>query len=336
MQEPPPPPFAVIIGPTAGGKSSLAIEMARRLADGAVPGLGPGEIVTADSMQVYRGMDIGTAKPTAAERIGAPHHLIDLRDPVESFSVDEWLGMAEGTIADIRARGAVPIVVGGTLLYAKAFLEGLFEGPPADEELRAELSAMEPRERRRRLELVDPEAAQRIHANDLRRTIRALEVHHLTGRPISALQQQWESGAARQGAVVVGLEWATESLNKRINARVKHMVDEGLVDEVRELWLAGKFGRQSREALGYKQFVEEFEKDPRLAEGGRRGAALEAAIEAVKIETRRFAKNQRTWLRRLKAAHAGIWLDSAIAPQEGWAETVINGIYKDSDRSKSV
>jgi len=135
---------------------------------------------------------------------------------------------------------------------------------------------------------------------------------------------------------VVGLDWATETLNKRINARVKHMIEEGLVDEVRELWLAGKFGRQSREALGYKQFVEEFEKDPRLAEGGRRGAALEAAIEAVKIETRRFAKNQRTWLRRLKGAHSGIWLDSTITPQEGWADAVIERIYKDSDRSKSV
>jgi len=174
LEDSPPPPFPVIIGPTAGGKSSLAIEIARRLADGAAPGLGPGEIVTADSMQVYRGMDIGTAKPTVAERMGAPHHLIDLREPVESFSVDEWLGMAEGAIADIRARGAVPIVVGGTLLYAKAFLEGLFDGPPADEELRAELSAMDPRERRLMLETVDPEAAQRIHANDLRRTIRAL------------------------------------------------------------------------------------------------------------------------------------------------------------------
>ncbi len=335
LDEPPAQPFPVVIGPTAGGKSTLAIDLARRLAAGALPGFGPGEIVTADSMQVYRGMDIGTAKPTPAERSGVPHHLIDIREPSEAFSVDEWLGMAEATIADILARGGTPIVVGGSLLYAKAFLEGLFEGPPADDALRSELEGLDPQERRRMLETVDPEAAIRIHPNDLRRTIRALEVHRLTGQPISDLQRQWESGATRPGAVVIGLEWPTEALNRRINARVKAMIDDGLLEEVGDLWLAGKLGRQAREALGYKQFVEEFEKDPRLAERGRRTAAIEAAIEAVKIETRRFAKNQRTWLRRLKAVHAGCWLESATIPPEQWVEQALDRLRLESERSGS-
>lgn len=336
MNDHPPPPLPVIIGATASGKSALAIELALRLADGAVPGLGPGEVVSADSMQVYRGMDIGTAKPSPAERLGVPHHLIDIRETTEPFSVDEWLGMAEGAIADIRARGATPIVVGGSLLYAKAFLEGLFDGPPADETIRQELLQMDPRDRRRLLESIDPAAAARIHFNDIRRTVRALEVHRLTGRPISALQQQWETGGAREGSVVVGIEWPTEALNKRINARVKTMVDDGLIDEVRELWLAGRLGRQAREALGYKQFVEVFEQDPRSAEGGRRTAAIEAAIEAVKVETRRFAKNQRTWLRRLKAAHGGVWLNAAATPESEWSTSVIRGVFSGADRSNSV
>ncbi len=338
MDESPTTPFPVIVGPTAGGKSTLAVRIAQRLANGKAPGFGPGEIVTADSMQVYRGMDIGTAKPTMAEREGIPHHLINLRDPHESFSVDDWLGLAEGTIADIRARGGTPIVVGGTLLYVKAFLEGMFDGPPADETLRMELEAMDPRERRAMLESVDPEAAARIHFNDKRRTIRAIEVHRLTGRPISSWQQQWETGSGRVGAEVIGLDWPTEHINRRINARVKAMVDDGLVDEVRDLWLDGRLGKQAREALGYKQFVELYDAEPKLAETGRRTAAVEAAIELVKVETRRFAKNQRTWLRRLKGSHEGLWIDVGATPADSadpldrWAEMVTDHLCAASDR----
>lgn len=279
--------FPVIVGPTAGGKSAVAVEVALALKErGFSYG---GEIVTADSMQVYRGMDIGTAKPTNDERRGVTHHLIDLVEPTESFTVDRWLERAESCIADLRQRGVVPVVVGGTHFYVKALLEGLFEGPAGDQQVRAELTAMDPFERRAMLERLDPLAAQRIHPNDVRRTVRALEVLKLTGKPISEHQTQWDAGRGRADALLVVLEWQIPDINRRINARVKQMVEQGLVEEVRGLWEARRLGTQAREALGYKQLIEHFE--------GR--SSLDDAIERIKIETRRFAKNQRTWLRRL-------------------------------------
>lgn len=281
--------FPVILGPTAGGKSAFAVELAMRLRES--HGL-PAEIVTADSMQVFRGMNIGTAKPTAAERRGIAHHLIDLVEPTEPFSVDQWLSRANPLIDELRARDAVPIVVGGTNLYIKALLEGLFEGPPADEVLRAQLSALTREELRARLLAADPAAATRIHPNDVRRSVRALEVFAATGKPISEHQQQWDAGGARKDALLVFLDWPAEAINPRINARVKHMFEYGLVEECRALWQANRLGPQAREALGYKQLIEHLE--------GR--ATLEDAFEAIKIETRRFAKNQRTWLRRLSTA----------------------------------
>ena len=293
--------FPVIVGPTAGGKSALAMALARALERDGLP---PGEIVTADSMQVYRGMDIGTAKPTAEERASVPHHLIDIAHPAQSFSVEQWLRAAEALINDLRRRERTPIVVGGTHFYVKALIEGLFEGPAGDAALRARLGA-EPREALRvRLELVDPAAAARIHPNDLRRTIRALEVFELTGAPISQHQQQWDAGNVRPDVLLIGLEWETEDLNRRINARVKQMVERGLVEEARSLWSAGALGPQAREALGYKQLIEHFE----------RRATLDDAIEQIKIETRRFAKNQRTWLKRLRAIPGSMWIAGEVPP----------------------
>lgn len=292
--------FPVIVAPTAGGKSAVAVALAHTLAASA---MGPGEIVTADSVQVFRGLDIGSAKPTMEEREGVPHHLIDLVEPddPQPFTVDRWLSRAEATIAEIRSRGATPIVVGGTNLYVKALLEGLFEGPPADPELRAVLSALSPQELRRRLEAVDPASALRIHPNDVRRTIRALEVQQATGKPISALRTQWDTGQTRDDALLIGLEWPVDLLNRRINARVRKMFELGLVDEVRSLHDAGRLGAQAREALGYKQLREHFE--------GR--CPMEEAVERIKIETRRFAKNQRTWLRRLRMTPGSVWLSAA-------------------------
>ncbi|MFM9958500.1 MAG: tRNA (adenosine(37)-N6)-dimethylallyltransferase MiaA [Phycisphaerales bacterium] len=291
--------FPVIIGPTAGGKSSLAVELCLSLAARGRRA----EVVTADSMQVYRGMDIGTAKPTAVERGGVPHHLIDLVEPTESFTVDQWLKLANGLIDELRGRGVTPVVVGGTNLYVKALLEGLFEGPAADAPLRERLSAMDPATRRAELERVDPEAARRIHFNDVRRTVRALEVFHLTGTPISEHQSQWESEAGvRQDAVVIGLEWETETINRRINARVKQMVEQGFVEEVRGLLERRAMGAQAREALGYKQLAAALEC------GGTAGQ-IDDAVEKTKIETRRFAKNQRTWLKRFRALPGAVWLD---------------------------
>jgi tRNA dimethylallyltransferase len=188
--------------------------------------------------------------------------------------------------AEIRARGSVPIVVGGTNLYIKAFLEGLFEGPEPDETVRAALQAIPQADRRAELERVDPAAAARIHPNDERRTVRALEVYRQTGVPITEHQKQWDRGA-RDDARLFGLTWPTEPLNRRINARVKEMMAGGLLDEVTRL--RDRLGPQAREALGYKQLLE-------YLSGGR---TLDEAVETTKIETRRFAKNQRTWLRRL-------------------------------------
>ncbi|MEQ9617007.1 MAG: tRNA (adenosine(37)-N6)-dimethylallyltransferase MiaA [Phycisphaerales bacterium] len=307
------PRMPVIVGPTAGGKTGLAVRVAHALI-----GLGHAgtEIVSADSMMVYRGMDIGTAKPSDEDRRGVPHRLIDVVDPHERFNLELWLDRAERAIDEIRAPGGVPIVVGGTHLYVKALLEGLFEGPSADDTIRAELTAMDPTARRALLERVDPESAGRIHANDVRRTVRALEVWKLTGAPISAQQSQWDEGRARDDAVLVGLVWSSEGVNRRINARVKAMVDAGFVEEARGLWEAGAYGEQSREALGYKQFIAHFE--------GR--CSLEEAIERIKIETRRFAKNQRTWLRRLRATPGSVWIEMEETSEEIATERIVRAV----------
>ena len=282
--------FPVIVGPTAGGKSSVAMALASRLADRGVSA----EIISADAFQVYRGMDIGTAKPAPADRAAVPHHAIDIRDPTEAFTVDEWLAIAEEQIQRVRSAGGIPIVVGGTHFYVKALLEGLFEGPTPDPELRASLQAIDASSLRAELEQIDPKAAERIHPNDRRRTIRAIEVHRQTGIPISEHQKQWDA-ARRDDAILVALQWPVEQINSRINSRVRDMITAGLVEEAHGLWEAGGFGPQSREAIGYRQFIAHFEGQ----------STQEEAVEAIKIETRRFAKSQRTWIRRLLAGPPG-------------------------------
>lgn len=315
--------FPVIVGPTAGGKSALAVELCLALAAQGRPA----EVVTADSMQVYRRMDIGTAKPTPQERRGVPHHLIDLVDPTGLFTVDQWLDRAEGLINELRARGVVPVVVGGTNLYVKALLEGMFEGPGADPALRAELTALDPAVRRAELERADPAAAARIHPNDTRRTVRALEVFRLTGVPISALQSQWDS-TPREDALVIGLEWPTETINRRINARVKDMVAHGFIEEVRALVNDHALGPQAKEALGYKQIA------AALAAGGS-PFAIDDAIEKTKIETRRFAKNQRTWLKRFRATPGTVWLDAASwEPTPQSLAPLIDALAKNPERER--
>lgn len=304
-----PDPFPVIVGPTAGGKSSLALAVARCFMERGRPA----EIVSADSVQIFRHMDIGSAKPTPDERRLVTHHLIDVVEPEDRFTVHDWLAAADRAIDDIRARGHIPVVVGGTNLYIKALLEGLFEGPEPDEALRDSLRAMTQADRRAELERVDPAAAGRIHPNDERRTVRALEVYRQTGVPISDHQKQWDdAGRLRPGARLVGLDWATEAINRRINARVREMMETGLLDEVSAL--APRLGPQAREALGYKQILRH------LAGGW----MLDEAVEQIKIETRRFAKNQRTWLRRLRATPGSRWFCPQEEPSEKIARSVVD------------
>lgn len=298
--QPTTPSIPVIVGPTAGGKTALALELVRALGERGQAA----EIVTADAYQIYRGLDIGTAKPTAQEQAAAPHHLIDLVEPTESFTVHDWLSRADALTADLLARGITPVVVGGTNLYVKAYLEGLFDAPEPSEAIRAQVRAMPQPERRERLAVADPEAFERIHAADERRTSRALTVFLQTGTPITDLQQQWDRAKSlRPGVRLIGLDWPVEAINARINARVKKMIEAGLVEEARQLWESGKLGpegSQAREAIGYKQLIPHFE-------GLSKNATLEACIERIKIDTRRFAKNQRTWLKRFRIVPGARW-----------------------------
>ncbi|MGV6813652.1 MAG: tRNA (adenosine(37)-N6)-dimethylallyltransferase MiaA [Phycisphaerales bacterium] len=294
--------YPVIVGPTAGGKTALGVELAHRFAS---QRQSRSEVVTADAYQIYRDLTIGTAKPTIEERRGIPHHLLDLVGLKERFTVHDWLGLADPLIAEMEANRITPVVVGGTNLYIKALLDGLFSAPEPSAEIKARLEAqieaMDQPDRRAMLAEVDPKAYERIDGADLRRTRRALEVYLQTGTPITDLQQQWESSKpSRPEAVLVGLDWPTALINSRINQRVKQMIEMGLVDEARAIFDADGFGDQSREAIGYKQLIAHFE--------GR--CTLDEAIERIKIDTRRFAKNQRTWLKRLRRRPGTIWLEA--------------------------
>ncbi len=285
MSPPLPTSTPVIAGPTAGGKSSLALTLARHMRTLGIES----RLISADAYQIYCGMDIGTAKPSPEERSEFPHELIDIVDPTESFSVSQWLTRADEAIAATRRAGQLPIVVGGTHLYIQSLLQGLFEGPEPDEALRDQLRLLSTQARREELQRVDPAAADRIHPNDERRTIRALEVYRQTGVPLSTLQTQWQADNPRPDLQLIILEVDPALLNRRINARVRAMIEQGLEAEVRDLLAADRLGPQAREALGYKQLIPCISGKTPILEG----------VERTKIETRRFAKNQRTWLRRL-------------------------------------
>lgn len=321
----------VIFGPTAGGKSALAVELAEHYAAAGVPS----EIIGADSMQVYRHLDAGTAKPDQDLRARAPHHLIDIVEPTQRFTVHDWLSRARTVIDNLQAHGGVPIVVGGTNLYLKALLEGMFDGPGQDERFRAGLSEVQTTALHERLKRIDPETAQRVKPADRQRIVRALEVYELTGKSISKLQTQWAGerdeaigdspGAEAPStsgldAVLVGLRWSADAINPRINLRVKAMFypdkvnrelaaavcinGESLIDETQRLRESGLFDspeagsrsgavpNQAREALGYKQLLAWIEGTDRRIQ------SLEDAFEQTKVLTRRFAKQQRTWLKR--------------------------------------
>ncbi len=278
-----------LTGPTASGKTAVAIELARQL---------NAEIVSLDSMALYRGMDIGTAKPNVAERAAVPHHLIDVIDPHEEFSVAQYVAAAEGVVREIAARGRMPLFVGGTPLYLKALLRGIFAGPPADWELRNQLQEVADREGdaalHRRLAQVDPAAARRLHTRDRRRVIRALEVFEKTGQCITDLQRQFERARPAEACQVFMLDWPREQLIQRIDARVDAMFAAGLVEEARRL-LAGPTppGRTAVQAVGYREVFDHL----------RGSLDLAGTIELVKLRTRQFAKRQMTWFRSFSEVH---------------------------------
>jgi tRNA dimethylallyltransferase len=275
------PPIVAVVGPTAAGKSNLAVELALRL---------PGEVVNADSMQTYRGMDIGTAKLKVAERRGVPHHLIDLLDVTEPATVAEFQQLARAAINDCRARRVAPVVVGGSALYVRAVLDR-FEFPGTDPALRTrledELEALGRDALHARLAMVDPDAAATILPTNARRIVRALEVIELTGRSYSATLPEKEY--AYDGVVQLGLDVPRGDIDRRIAIRVDRMWQSGLVDEVRRLEAAGlRRGRTARRALGYAQVL-------RFLEG--ECSEDEARAETVRA-TRRFARRQDSWFRK--------------------------------------
>ncbi|MBM4068034.1 MAG: tRNA (adenosine(37)-N6)-dimethylallyltransferase MiaA [Planctomycetes bacterium] len=291
-------PFAdalILTGPTGCGKTALALDLAERL---------NAEVVSMDSMAVYRGLDIGTAKPTPTERARVPHHLIDVLEPWEAGSVAWWLAQAAACCREIASRGKRVLIVGGTPMYLKALLRGLFEGPGANSALRLRLED-EARQvgtpaMHERLRHIDPATASRVHANDLRRIVRALEVFELTGQPISAWQQQWSASVSERNLAghleprAVWLDLPRDKLYDRINRRVESMFAAGLVEEVRGLrGLERPLSRQAAQALGYKEVFAYIE-----------GAAgLEATIEEVQMRSRNFAKRQMSWFRNLAEVH---------------------------------
>jgi tRNA dimethylallyltransferase len=275
-----------ILGPTASGKSDLGLALAERCS---------GEIVCCDSMQVYRGMDIGTGKPSAEEQARCPHHLLDLVDPGEPFHAASWADRALSVIEEIRTRGHLPIIVGGTGLYFRALRDGLFEAPPSDLGIRlrhqAEAATHGLPALYQRLKEVDPEAAARIMSGDLVRISRALEIYEQTGVPISELRRRAARPPLPWRLFIVVLDYPLDNLRPRIHRRIEQMMATGFLDEVRALRQAGFGATRALAALGYKQLG-------RHLDGL---VTLEEAVAQTKATTCAYARRQRTWFRREQA-----------------------------------
>ena len=275
-----------LAGPTASGKSATALALAEAL---------DGEIISLDSMAIYRSMDIGTAKPSLEERRRIPHHLVDVADPHEEFSVTEFVRLAALAASDIVARGRKPVFVGGTGLYLRSILRGMFEGPEADWPLRNSLETqareLGPQWLHDRLAACDPITAARLHLNDLRRMIRAIEVFELTGKPLSDDQTHVPRPLNEQPQAVVWLEPPREWLRDRINRRVDQMMNAGWLEETRQLIERDPSpSRTASQALGYRDLIRHLAGELTLAK----------AVELTKISTRQFAKRQHTWFRNLE------------------------------------
>lgn len=290
-------PLALLTGLTAVGKTELSLEVAERAG---------AEIVSMDSMLVYRGLDVGTAKPSAEELARVPHHLIDLLDPPERYDVRRYLTDAEAAVRGIHARGRRALFVGGTGLYVQALIHGVFSGPEVDLEVRARLQARAAEEGspalHAELARIDPEAAARVHPHDEKRVLRGLEVWEQTGRPISEWQREWGwDGAPAPGRehCLVGLQRDPEELEERIARRTGEMLAAGWAEEATAIRDGVGYGPTSIQALGYREILE-------LVDGKKSRAEVE---ELIALRTRQFARRQRTWFRRFEEM---VWIDVAL------------------------
>lgn len=317
---------AFLAGPTAVGKSEIALALAEKIG---------GEIISVDSMQVYRGLDIGTAKPSAAERARVRHHLIDVIDLTEPFDAARFVGLANAAVADIQLRRRTPIFCGGTGLYFKAFLEGLGDTPPADEKLRAALEAAPQADLLQELAERDPAAYENIDRKNPRRVIRAVEVIRLTGKAYSKQRAEWRSKIQgpsafatlrrdKQSKAIFGMTRETPDLRARIDTRVDAMFERGLVEETRELpEHALAQNKTAMQALGYRQVVEHL----------RGQCSLPETIELVKIKTRQFAKRQMTWFNRQLDLQ---WLElSPTQEPEAIADRIVSALRDSEDNALS-
>lgn len=281
---PPPDPdeLLVVVGPTASGKSALAIALAERFG---------GEVVNADSVQIYTHFDVGSGKPSLEDRAKVPHHLFDALDPLDAIDAGRYAQLADRVIADVRNRGRVPIVCGGTFLWVLALTHGLAELPAGDATVRARHAEEAERHGREalhaRLALVDPTTAARLSPNDFVRVSRALEVYELSGRPLSELHEAHKFAKTRHRARLVGIAWSKEELAERISRRTRAFLEAGWIDEVRSLVDRGYRDARAMSSVGYKQVLDFLE--GRLAEN--------ELVETIDRATRVFARRQRTWLR---------------------------------------
>lgn len=278
------PKVLAVVGPTASGKTSLGVELAKKY---------DGEVISADSMQIYKGLDIASAKPTVQEMQGIPHHLIDFLDRDVSFSVSDYVKLANEKIQDVLSRGKLPVIVGGTGLYIDSLLENVkFSEGGSDGEYRAELYRLA-REKGneflyQKLVETDPVSAESIHMNNTVRVVRALEVFHVTGRRFSELKAESRLVESPYDSLIIGLNFHDRQiLYDRINRRVDEMVENGLVGEAESLWRESRMKTASN-AIGYKELIPYFENK----------VTLESCIDSIKQETRRYAKRQLTWFRK--------------------------------------
>lgn len=302
-----------ICGPTASGKTALAIEVCKRL---------NGEVVSCDSMQLYRGMDILTAKPTKAETESVPHHLIGEVEPTRKFNVSEFIPLAEKHISDIESRGKLPVLCGGTGLYIDALTKGIRMSVGANAEIRSRLIAQSEkpdgaRELYEQLSLVDPLSAKKYDPNDTRRVIRSLEIYYTTGKPRSVSEQLDAAQPDKYRAVLFALRWDRDTLYERINRRVDIMVEHGLIDEVRSILSCDEaYNETAAQAIGYKEIKSAFMGD----------ISMEEAIEQVKINSRHLGKRQETWFKRDARV---TWIEVGNRTMDSIADEVTGIITKD-------